>query len=377
MITYAHLKESNLYQPEEIQTETRLGRFTSLLARSKGQLCLVLVMGLFIMILVFIIPQSTKQPKLKPCSDNLQLPQHSGCNREEALCARAYNNVAYATMHNAFATSQDGFVFPQHRACMRSGLVSGIRAFMLDAYLITASDELKLCHESCGLGSSSLTKALRMFEEFLRLNPREIVTIIWEFKVDGQAHRTPQDIASLKRLLVLAMKSTGLIPYLHSQTSRVDQEWPTLNDMIANNSRLVSLTDTNAFDEESWDMYTYDYAFETRFDSKSKAELDRSCVPNRGLLQNSLFILNHFTVLAAIGVDTTVTDNLAEFTGIDNLLGINQEPYMWNRISDCAQCLGRFPNFVAVDFWESSDVIQVVKKMNSVTFQTSNSTCIY
>jgi hypothetical protein len=173
------------------------------------------------------------------------------------------------------------------------------------------------------------------------------------------------------------MKSTGLIPYLHSQTSREDQEWPTLNEMIANNSRLVSLTDTNALDEESWDMYTYDYAFETRFDSKSKAELDRSCVPHRGLLQNSLFILNHFIVFGAIGVDTTVTDSLAEFSGIDNLLGINQEPYMWNRISDCAQCLGRFPNFVAVDFWESSDVIQVVKKMNSVTFQTSNSTCIY
>jgi len=375
MITCAHIKESNTDQLEEIEQETMLSRYTSLILRSKCKLCLILFVGLFILILVLIIPQSSKQPKPKPCSHNLQLPQHSGCNREEALCARTFNNVAYATMHNAFATSQDGFVFAQHRACMRSGLKSGIRAFMLDAYLITASDELKLCHESCRWGSSSLTKALLMFEEFLRLNPREIVTIIWEFKVEGQQHRTPQDIASLKRLFVIAMKSTGLLPYLHSQTPRDNQEWPTLNAMIATNSRLVSLTDTNALNDESWDMYTYDYAMETEFQSKSKAELDKSCVRDRGFPQNALLILNHFTVIGAIGIDTTITDTLAEFTGIDSLLGINHEPYMWNRISDCAECLGRFPNFVAVDFWESSDVIPVVKKINSATFPTNKSKC--
>jgi len=376
MIKYAHLKEPTTYQPEEIEKESTLSRYKSLVLRSKGKSCLVVVMGLFVLLLVLIILRSTMQPKLKPCSDNLQLPPHSGCNREEALCARTYNNVAYATMHNAFATSQDGFVIAQHRACMRSGLNSGIRAFMLDAYLITASDELKLCHESCGFGSSSLTKALLVFEEFLRLNPREIVTIIWEFKVQGQQQRTPQDIASLKRLFVIAMKSTGLLPYLHSQTPRDNQEWPTLNEMIAKNSRLVSLTDTNALNDESWDMYTYDYAIETEFDSKSKAELDKSCVRDRGFPQNALLILNHFTVMGAIGIDTTITDTL-QFTGMDNLLGINQEPYMWNRISDCAECLGRFPNFVAVDFWESSDVIPVVKRINSLTFPRDKSKCIY
>jgi len=338
----------------------------------------MVVVGLLVSIIVFVVALFCIQPNPEPCSDDLQLPHHSGCNREEALCARSYNNVSYATMHNAFATSQDGFVIAQHRACMRSGLKSGIRAFMLDAYLITASDELKLCHESCVWGSLSLTKTLGTFEEFLRLNPREVVTIIWEFKVEGQQKRSPQDIASLKRLFVLAMKSTGLLPYLHSQIPQYSQEWPTLDDMIATNSRLVSLSDTRAYLDELWDMHTYDHAIETKFDSKSKAELDKSCVLDRGLSRyNSLLILNHFTVMGAIGIDITVTDTLAEFTGIDNLLGINREPYMWNRISDCAQCLGRLPNFVAVDFWESSDVIQVVQKLNTVSFEQSNSTCIY
>ena len=375
MITCAHIKESNTDQLEEIEQETMLSRYTSLILRSKCKLCLILFVGLFILILVLIIPQSSKQPKPKPCSHNLQLPQHSGCNREEALCARTFNNVAYATMHNAFATSQDGFVFAQHRACMRSGLKSGIRAFMLDAYLITASDELKLCHESCRWGSSSLTKALLMFEEFLRLNPREIVTIIWEFGVDGRDKKTPEDKASLKRLLGIAMRSTGLFPYLYSKEP--GQVWPTLNEMIAKDSRLVSLTDTWTSLDESWDMYMWDYTFETKFDSKSQADLDKSCVANRGSSGNALLILNHFTIVGAIGIDTKVTNTLAQYTGIDTLFGINQEPYMWNRISDCTECLGRFPNFVTVDFWESSDVIPLVKKLNSVTLPSNQSKCIY
>jgi len=378
MNKYVPLNEPITYQSDPIEADIAQQRSKSPILLTTGNFFVVLLAGVLTLILIFIVPsQVDVQTKLKPCSDNLQLESHSGCNREEALCARRYDKVAYATMHNAFATGQDGFVFPQHRACMRSGLTHGIRAFMLDAYLITASDELKLCHTSCLLGSSSLSSTLLMFEEFLRLNPREIVTLIWEFKVQGQDKRSAQDIKSLKRLFVLAMRSAGLLPYLHWQHISYEPEWPTLDQMIAMNHRLVSFTDTIALLDEQWDMYTYDHAVETRFDMTSKAELDKSCVIHRGeVLWTSLFILNHFTVMSALSVDTTVTDSFGQFTGIDNLMRINQEPYMWNRISDCAQCLGKFPNFIAVDFWESSDVIQVVTKINSATFQRNESKCI-
>jgi len=39
---------------------------------------------------------------------------------------------------------------------------------------------------------------------------------------------------------------------------------------------------------------------------------------------------------------------------------------MWDRVLACTQCLGRFPNFVAVDFWDSSDVISVTRRLNSM-----------
>jgi len=371
MNNYAELKDSNTTKSDAIENEMTLKRYVSMVFVSTCTFPLIFV---FVLFFVIIGSQSTVALKLKACPDSLQLKLNSGCNGDEALCVRTYNNVAYATMHNAFATSQDGFAIAQHRACMRSGLTSGIRAFMLDVHL-TASGELKLCHALCSLGSSSLTNALSMFAEFLRLNPREIVTIIWEFGVDGRDKKTPEDKASLKRLLGIAMRSTGLFPYLYSKEP--GQVWPTLNEMIAKDSRLVSLTDTWTSLDESWDMYMWDYTFETKFDSKSQADLDKSCVLNRGSSGNALLILNHFTIVGAIGIDTKVTDTLAQYTGIDTLFGINQEPYMWNRISDCAECLGRFPNFVTVDFWESSDVIPLVKKLNSVTLPSNQSKCIY
>jgi len=115
--------------------------------------------------------------KSKTCVVELQLPDSLGCNRDAALCMRKYSDVSYATMHNAFATTQDGIVFAQHRACMRSGLVAGKRGFMLDVHL-TKDGDLKLCHVLCKIGSVSLSRTLLMFAEFLKKTPREVLTIM-------------------------------------------------------------------------------------------------------------------------------------------------------------------------------------------------------
>jgi len=111
-----------------------------------------------------------------------------GCNGKKEVRAKPYNLVAYDTMHNAFATMQDGFLVAQHRGCIRSALVLGMRGFMLDLHL-TQSGEMKLCHVSCAMGWLSLKKTLDIFKEFMMLNPREIVTVFWEPGFD-----TRQDI---------------------------------------------------------------------------------------------------------------------------------------------------------------------------------------
>jgi len=116
---------------------------------------------------------------VESCLETVQLEQNSGCNQREDLCGKKYNEIIRATMHNAYATTQDKFIFAQHRGCMKLALKKGVRAFMLDLHMMSAH-ELGLCHHSCAFGSISLDKTFQMFRDFLHLNPREVITIIWE-----------------------------------------------------------------------------------------------------------------------------------------------------------------------------------------------------
>jgi len=148
-------------------------------------------------------------------------------------------------MHNAFATTQDGFLFGQHRSCMRSGLVGGIRGFMLDVHL-TTSPVLKLCHVWCWLGSSSLNDTLLMFNEFRRQNPREIVTIFIEVGFDEHGTVDNSMKTIFRSLLKESFQVSGLTPFLfaHSLTSK---QWPSLSDMIAHDKQIVVIVNDKSF----------------------------------------------------------------------------------------------------------------------------------
>jgi len=322
--------------------------------------CLIVLVVTLVVYLSFMAIGALKS---KACVVDLQLPASPGCNRDSALCMRKYSDVTYATMHNAYATTQDGVVFAQHRACMRSGLVAGIRGFMLDVHL-TKDGDLKLCHVLCSIGSVSLSSTLLMFAEFLEQNPREVLTIIWEVGYDGLRDVQHTHRFQLKTLFKKAMEDAGLVKYLHVQP--VLQEWPTLQEMVDSNKRLVSLTDSVTSTDELWDMYVWSHAFETPFSNRNKATLERNCRKNRGTYTNKLFIMNHFTVQGTLSIDNTVLGTLDSIAPMDDIQNINMEPFMWDRVIACTQCLGRFPNFVAVDFWASSDILSVTLKLNSM-----------
>lgn len=324
-------------------------------------LSVCVVVGYVVFLYFILLASDTiSQP---PCAIDIQLPKSSGCNGDAALCNRRYSDVAQGTMHNAFATVQDGILFAQHRACMRTALVSGIRAFMLDVHM-TTSGELKLCHVVCSIGSVSLSNTLDMFYEFLTLNPREIVAIIWEVGYDGKEVVSDADKQAHKDLLAKALLDAKLFPFLHTQSKNV--MWPTLDTMITSDSRLVSFTD-HWLDNAGWDLYLWDHAFETPYDNANINDIRNNCKINRGIASNSLFIVNHFLVLGALGVNTKMTSLVGNLLDIDAIQDINKNPFMWEHIGGCANCLDKFPNFVVVDFWASSDVMKVVASLNSLT----------
>lgn len=254
------------------------------------------------------------------------------CNGAPELCDRRYEQVAYATTHNAMSNEEDGFSAPNQKFSVTHQLADGVRGLMLDTYLDGGTT--MLCHAYCTLGKRPLVATLNDIRTFLESHPYEIVTIIFESYISANDTR-------------LTFEAAGLMPYLHAQP--VAAPWPTLREMIATDRRLVVFTD-NQGGTYDWYHDVWDYAFETHYSFSTPADL--SCTPNRGNPANHLFILNHF---------------LTQLFGSPLLAEqINHDPLFIDRANQCAAEDAHLPNFVTVDHYQIGDVFPVVDALNGL-----------
>lgn len=260
-------------------------------------------------------------------------PGDSGCNGAAELCDRRYDEVAYATTHNAMSNADEGFQGPNQAHPISCQLEDGVRALMLDTY--EYQDDLYLCHTECSfLGRKLLVDGLAEIRTFLERHPNEVVSIIFEAYISATATAT-------------AFEDAGLMPYVHTQP--LGEPWPTLGEMIDNGPRLVVFSDRDR-GALPWYHYVWDYAFETHFSYQGPE--DFSCAPNRGNPSNGLFILNHFLTRTFGG------PRLADM--------VNHNPLFIDRARECMQANNRLPNFVTVDFYDIGDVFEVVRELNGI-----------
>lgn len=265
------------------------------------------------------------------------LNANAQCNGSLQLCNKRYNEVAYLTTHNAFNSVEGGFSLPNQNFDIDTQLNDGVRAFMIDVYNWFGSTVVY--HGSAILGTSPLVDELNKIGDFLANNPTEVVTLIFESYVYAD------DIES-------SINATGLDVYLYTHSAGLN--WPTLQEMIDNNTRLVVMTDVDdASASQGWYHYMWDIAVETHYSANSTA--DFNCDFNRGDSINDLFIFNHF-----------ITDNTFG-TGIPSEAEvINANPYFIDRVQTCQLEKSKFPNFITVDFYELGDSKAVVDELNGV-----------
>jgi hypothetical protein len=275
------------------------------------------------------------------------------------LCGRRFDQVAYATTHNAMAARFEPYLYSPLISNQCSGvptqLAGGIRALMLDIHFYPPPDaeepELLLCHSDCDFGSQLLVDGLAEIRAFLDAHPAEVIAFIIE---------TNGDTAPMEAEIRDAFAASGILSYAHEQSPGAP--WPTLGEMIAANRRLVVLTDDgdrSGCDADGaacpWYHYLWnDFAFETHFTYRSVDEL--SCADNRGTPGNDLFILNHFL---------TVNIGLPRFAQM-----INHDPLISRRARDCWAFHGRIPNFPTVDFYEIGSVVRTANLLNFLWGQT-------
>ena len=301
-----------------------------------------------------------------------------GCNGSTDLCDRPLDEVVFACAHNAMgAADVPGWMFPNHQVGIGSQLRDGIRAFMLDVYSgvpvgnvvktdmeegeaaraklepslgaegldaalrirerLIGGDEsqrdLYLCHGFCELGSSRLVPVLVQFRDFLVLNPGEVIIIIFEDTV------APSAVAE-------SFEESGLVNLVYRGT--VTPPWPTLGEMVRTNQRVLVLAENHS-EGVPWYHPAFEVCQETPYHFSSPD--DFTCGPNRGGETGSLMLMNHWV--------TTPPTSLPSIAA-----RVNAHDFLMERVETFRQERGRTPNIIAVDFYQTGDLIEVVRELN-------------
>lgn len=258
-------------------------------------------------------------------------PEPVVCNGHAELCERPFDEVALAATHNAMSNEADGFQLPNQPRSLGDQYKDGVRGLLLDTY--EWEGDLYLCHAYCELGATPLVDAMTELAAFLDTNPGEVMALIIEDAITGDQTAD-------------AFAAAGLDDLVYTWDRGA---WPTLGEMVEADTRLV-VTDESGGEGPAWYQPAWELYVDTPYDFASVDEF--TCDVNRGVVENPLFLLNHW-----------VED---PFPSEEQAAEANAWDVLHARAIECAGAFGRNPNLVAVDWYTAGDLFAVVDDLNGV-----------
>jgi hypothetical protein len=323
-------------------------------------------------------------------SSEAQLPRPaavtSGCNGSPAYCGLYLDQLTFPGTHNSFAAAQEpGFLIPDQRYGIAQQLRDGITAFLLDVHIAVKTDRLVrtdlsaegmdrnkvtqaigarnvdlaerlggrigagdvrgrralyFCHTLCELGATPVLPQLRAFKAYLDDHPGTVLTFIIE------PYAPPSQIARL-------FAEAGLTRYV--ATLQRDEPLPTLGQLVSSNQRLLVFAEQDG-GVPPWYMPAFEWFQDTPFAASTPEEL--SCTRDRGEPDSPLFLVNHW--ISALPPSPSRNREVGD-------------GFLDRRLDECARERGLQPNVVAVDFYESSGVVEAARRLNDASVQQAQS----
>ena len=251
------------------------------------------------------------------------------CNGDPSYCARPFDQVAVVGTHNSMSSSQDDWLGPNQNANVLAQLAMGVRALNLDVY--EEDGELLTCHGYCSLGSRPLDDSLSELREWLDAHPDQVLSLTFESYISPEQMQASFEAAGLADL---------------SFERDPSALWPTLDEMISENTRLVVWTDSGGGDP-AWYADINEHVWETNYAYKQVEDFD--CSFRRGREDQSYVILAHFLT------NPIASEELASQA--------NNGEVLRERVREC-EAADRTPNLVLVDFVDLGEVFEVVAEIN-------------
>lgn len=253
-----------------------------------------------------------------------------------------FNKYSWLTTHNSYAmsgaksltgsiivspTNQDDSVTNQ--------LKNGVRGLMLDMY--DFNNDVWLCHSVGGqcFNYTAFQPAINVLKEiqvFMEANPTEIITIFIEDYV-----KAPQGLTKV-------FNASGLSNYWFpvSRMPKNGSDWPTVDDMVQKNQRLLVFTSIQSKEASEGIAYEWRYVVENQYGNEGMVAgscPNRAESPPMNTSTISLVLENYFPTNP--NLTGACVDNSASLISMTNT---------------CYQASGkRWPNFIAVDFYQLSD----------------------
>ncbi|OMP01978.1 hypothetical protein COLO4_11439 [Corchorus olitorius] len=253
-----------------------------------------------------------------------------------------FNKYSWLTTHNSFAIKGTkpalgpALVAPTNQEdSITDQLNNGVRGLMLDMY--DFNGDIWFCHSFAGkcynfTAFQPAINGLKEIQAFLEANPSEIVTIFIE------------DYVTASQGLTKVFNDAGLKKYWFpvAKMPKNGEDWPTVDDMVKQNERLIVFTSKQAKEASEGIAYEWRYVVENQYgDDGMKAG---SC-PNRAesspmnTKSRSLVLQNYFP------------DN----PNSTKVCADNSAP-LASMLNTCHKAAGdRWPNFIAVDYYQKSD----------------------
>lgn len=229
----------------------------------------------------------------------------------------------------------------------------------------TRLGEWHLCHSHCELyNAGRLSSWLSLIKTWLDGHPREVVTILL-VNADGAS---AADLAG-------QFSAAGIEDYAYRPPSITQrpQAWPTLEALIAANTRLmvfIASLEPASNTVAPYLMDEFTFIFENSY--RNNAVTDFSCTPDRpsglgtgaqAIANGYLPLMNHFVYESnSLGIQQPNVNTLQSVNSQNNGTG-----NLGERSRTCAQEWGRNPTFVMVDFFNVGPAIASVDAMNGVS----------